>query len=156
LLYFMMFMYIWVRSSSLRCCPSTDGRTAGGGTGNTWHIIHSGLDHVELNPIKLMSSSVILLNIFRISSGVSLITIFVWVRHFYIVPYANTRHSVEFNFIGLFTPAPVFGLFPASLYLWRYVCHITPPFSGSNLDMCLWCSLFTRSLLHLKQNTYFL
>jgi hypothetical protein len=28
----------------------TDGRTAGGGTGNTWHIIHSGLDHVELNP----------------------------------------------------------------------------------------------------------
>jgi hypothetical protein len=38
--------------------------------------ISSILVSVELNPIKLMSSSVILLNIFRISSGVSLITIF--------------------------------------------------------------------------------
>jgi hypothetical protein len=56
-----------VKSSSERCCAScfTDGRTAGGGTGNTWQIIHSGRDQVGLNPMKEISSSDILRNIFE-------------------------------------------------------------------------------------------
>src|SRR6056300_758809 len=64
-----------VRSSSERCCASslTEGRTAGGGTGRTWQIIHSGREKVGLNPINEISSSDILRKIFNTISGVNLI-----------------------------------------------------------------------------------
>ena len=50
-----------VKSSSILCELSclTEGRTAGGGTGNTEHINHSGRHQVLENPIYSESSSVI-------------------------------------------------------------------------------------------------
>ena len=62
-----------VKSSSRRWPFSSIilGLTAGGGTGNTVQIIHSGLFHFGLNPINSISSSVSLLNILRTSSAVN-------------------------------------------------------------------------------------
>ena len=69
----MMSLSLCVKSSSRRCPFSSIilGRTAGGGTGKTVHIIHSGLFHFGLNPIISISFSVMRENILRISSAVN-------------------------------------------------------------------------------------
>ena len=62
---------LWVKSSSILCELSclTDGLTAGGGTGKTEQINHSGLHHASLKPMKLESSSVIFSKICLIYSA---------------------------------------------------------------------------------------
>jgi len=53
-----------------------EGRTAGGGTANTWQIIQSGRENVGLNPMNETSSSLILRKILSTMSGVNGMFIF--------------------------------------------------------------------------------
>ena len=151
-----MLIIICVKSSSLRCCEScfTDGLTAGGGTAKTWHIIHSGLDHIGPNPINETSSSDILFKHFNRISGVSVIvSLSLSPSSFRDVSFSHSATSLENpSFLirnGCLHPQPSSVSSPQRFIAEATAYTASHRLLSGNAVKWLYLRLHMRSLLHL-------
>ena len=120
----------------------------------TWQIIQSGLEYKGLNPINVTSSSDILLKFFKTISGVTLIIIGSESLPSFFHSAKIVARPSFLILLGCKVPQPSSLSSPQRFTLPHKAntyFHLASPCS---FKACLYLSLLTKSLLHLKQTHF--